>query len=181
MILRSQGLICELTFMERNFRKKTFTPIRNPWYNKTISRIRRALEIRVRNLIRDSIVAVVIAFAKGAPLKFSLKLLFAIVAIAAVVIYNVPIVTEADCDFRFLGTAPQQRCGCSRGERWARLTEPRIGDSIDLQGRNKNQTFITILRNRKITAVVPTDKPTTGPFRITFRASLRESQILDNN
>ena len=96
--------------------------------------------------------------------KFSLKSVFAFMAVSALVVYLFPVSHEIYCDFQ----------GSSFSSSFTLMTH------IDIQGRNKKQTFKTIVKNAPLLHVEPSQDSRLGGWRIEFRTNLYNYVKLKN-
>ena len=89
--------------------------------------------------------------------KFSLKSVFVLTALAALAVFLIPLPQEATCDFR------QNRSSALSLE----------GHGIDIEGRNENGTFETIITNTKLVSVEGSRDLRLGRWKIKFKSNLR--------
>ena len=97
--------------------------------------------------------------------RISLRVLFGIMTIAAVLIYwLLPITIEVTCDF---------------GKSGFHSTFLSVGDRIDIQGRNKGYGFKTIVRNIRVTSCTELDHGNRKQISVEFISSLYQKWRLD--
>lgn len=95
---------------------------------------------------------------------FSLRTFFGLTTLAAVCFYLIPITNEVTCDF-FNSTYD---------------LDVSPDDRIDIQARNTNKSFKTIISNVKLVSIEPSNDLRVGRWKIEFKSSLLNRMRLSN-
>lgn len=88
--------------------------------------------------------------------RFSLKAIFLLSTLAAIVVYFVPVEYRATCD----------------GIQTLASTSSMEETNVDIQGRNRNQPFEDVILNVPLTSVERSNDPRNGKWKIAFRTNL---------
>ena len=112
-------------------------------------------------------------------LKFSLKIVFLFILLAALAAYNYPLTNVAYCDYSYPGNFSTDPCYSCRSKRQnVEMEDPLNCEFIDIHGRNKNQLFKPVLKHVRLLDSEASDNPNFGQLRVTFRSSLRAAAKL---
>ena len=101
-------------------------------------------------------------------LKFSLSSVFVLTAAIATIVFYMPMEIVVFGDFR--GTVV-------RGFDLKRLS---VNDRVDIQGRQENGSFETVVEDVHVIALARSETPSLGSWKVKFRSNLRTRSKLSN-
>jgi len=98
-------------------------------------------------------------------LSVSLKAAFCIVTVVALLIYGfLPVSVDVTCD--------PGKCGYQK--------QLSAGDSVDIQGRDRQGSFITLTRNVKLMSYSEVKNGRSTQFRLGFKSTIHKKQLFKN-